>query len=144
MAETLLRWHSPELQQRVKQAVDAVADIRRQKEKTEAQLVLSLTSAATVTSSSELTSFMGQIKELNDVTGVLVQQEEEVEQLTKVVDCCYTQAAHLAARLYTLMSTLGTLHMSYNVPLSLVQDSISHRLASSNLDDASKQVSQGE
>ncbi|XP_045101948.1 dynein-1-alpha heavy chain, flagellar inner arm I1 complex-like isoform X2 [Portunus trituberculatus] len=142
MAETLLRWHSPELQQRVKQAVDAVADIRRQKEKTEAQLVLSLTSAATVTSSSELTSFMGQIKELNDVTGVLVQQEEEVEQLTKVVDCCYTQAAHLAARLYTLMSTLGTLHMSYNVPLSLVQDSISHRLASSNLDDASKQVSQ--
>lgn len=67
MAETLLRWHSPELQQRVQQAVDKAVGVRRQKEKTEAQLVLSLTSAATVTALSELTSFMGQIKELNDV-----------------------------------------------------------------------------
>lgn len=73
-----------------------------------------------------------------------MKQEEEVKQLTEMVDCRYTQGAHLAARLYTLTSTLGTLHTSYNVPLSLVQDSISHRLASSHLDDTSEQVSQGE
>ncbi|XP_063870908.1 dynein axonemal heavy chain 10-like isoform X4 [Scylla paramamosain] len=144
MAGTLLRWRSPDLQQRVQQAVDTVVGARRQKEKTEAQLVFSLTSAATVTASTELTGFMGHIKELNDVTGVLVQQEEEVKQLTEMVDCQYAQAACLAARLYALTSTLGTLHTSYNVPLSLVQDSISHRLASSSLDDASEQVSQEE
>lgn len=62
---------------------------------------------------------------------MVVLQEEEVKELSEVVNCRYTQAACLAAHLYALTSVLGNLHPNYSVPLSLVQDSISHRLSSS-------------
>lgn len=72
MAGTLLRWHSPGLQERVQKAVDTVLSAKGQKERTEADLVRSLTSTATITASSELTRFMGRIKELNDVRSMWV------------------------------------------------------------------------
>lgn len=79
------------------------------------------------------------------VTGVLVQEEGKVKHLTEMVDCQYIQAARLAARLYALTSILGTLHSSYAVPLSLVQDSIAHRVVpSACLDETHEDVSQGE
>lgn len=72
MTGTLLRWHSPSLQERVQKAVDTVLAAKGQKERTESDLVRSLTSTATITASSELTSFMDHIKELNDVCSVWV------------------------------------------------------------------------
>ena len=67
MAETLLRWHSPGLQEKVQKAVDTVVATRGQKEHTEAELILSLTSSTSITASTELRNFMGHIKKLNNV-----------------------------------------------------------------------------
>ncbi|XP_050721570.1 uncharacterized protein LOC127001253 isoform X3 [Eriocheir sinensis] len=131
VTKTLLRWHSPGLQERVHKALDQLLTARGKRNQVEARLISSLTQTVSVTSLTELTGFMGLIKELNDVTGMVLLQEEEVKKLSEVVNCRYTQAACLAAHLYALTSVLGTLHPNYSVPLSLVQDSISHRLSSS-------------
>lgn len=79
------------------------------------------------------------------VTGMVLLQEEEVKELSKVVNSRYTEAACLAAYLYAVTSVLGTLHPSYTVPLSLVQDSISHRLSSSAcVAETLEDIAQGE
>lgn len=76
---------------------------------------------------------------------MMLVQEEEVKELSEVVNCRYTQAACLAAHLYALTSVLGALHPSYAVPLSLVQDSISQRLSSSAcVAETLEDISQGE
>lgn len=75
---------------------------------------------------------------------MMLLQEEKAKELSEVVNCRYTQAACLAAHLYALTSVLGTLHPSYAVPLSLVQDSVAQRLSSSAcVAETLEEISQG-
>lgn len=72
MTETLLRWHSPGLQERVDKALQQLLAAREKREHAEAGLINSLTHTVSVTSLTEITGFMGLIKELNDVCAELM------------------------------------------------------------------------
>lgn len=72
LTKTLLRWHSPGLQERVHKALDQLLTARGKRNQVEARLISSLTQTVSVTSLTELSGFMGLIKELNDVCTVWV------------------------------------------------------------------------